>query len=150
MRTLRWRVHIASPPSRVWAAVTDFATMHRWFLGVRRVTLHAPAPLAGAHRTLALVGGLSHLERIGHWDPERSFSIEVLEPPLVARDWVGDIAVAGVSGGAELSWQLRYRPRFGLAGRVLDALVVAPVLNFTFTRSLRRLKTALEQTPGEE
>jgi len=146
MRVLRWRLTIASTPERVWAKLTDFATMHRWFLGVRRVTLHALAPHAGAERTLSLLGGISHLERLGRWDPAaRSFSIEVLEPPAIARDWVGSIAVGGTDGAAELSWELRYRPRFGLPGRVLDALIVAPVLNLAFTLSLRRFADQIQR-----
>jgi len=146
MRVLRWHVTVASTPERVWAKVTDFATMHRWFVGVRRVTLHAQAPHAGAERTLTLLGGISHLERVGRWEPARhAFTIEVLEPPRIARDWVGSIAVDGSDSVAELSWELRYRPRFGLTGRVIDALFVAPTLNLVFTLSLRRLADQLQR-----
>jgi len=148
MRVLRWHVTVASTPERVWAKVTDFASMHRWFLGVRRVTLHAGAPRAGAKRTLTLLGGISHLERVGRWDPgARAFTIEVLEPPVIARDWMGSIAVGGTDGAAELSWELRYRPRFGLPGRIIDALFVAPTLNLAFTLSLRRFADQVQRTP---
>lgn len=146
MRVLRWHVTVSATPERVWAKVTDFSAMHRWFLGVRRVTLHALAPHAGAERTLTLIGGISHLERVGRWDPAaRAFSIEVLEPPVIARDWVGAIAVGGIDGAAELSWELRYTPRFGLPGRVIDALFVAPVLNLAFTLSMRRFADQVQR-----
>lgn len=147
MRVLRWHITVASTPERVWEKVTDFATMHRWFVGVRRVTLHALAPHAGAERTLTLLGGISHLERLGSWDPAaRCLSIEVLDPPVIARDWVGTIAVGGTDGATELSWELRYRPRFGLPGRVVDALFVAPVLNVAFALSLRRFADQLQRS----
>lgn len=150
MRVLRWHVTIASSTERVWAKVTDFANMHRWFLGVRRVTLHAAAAHEGARRTLTLLGGISHLERVGRWDPgARTFSIEVLEPPRIARDWVGTIAVDGTDGAAELFWELRYVPRFGLAGRIVDALFVAPVLNLAFTLSLRRFADQVQRAARE-
>jgi hypothetical protein len=138
---LLWERRIRATPERLWAVLTDFPRMHEWFLGVRRVRLAAPAPAAGMERTLTLVTGQSHRERIATWDPPRLLEIEVLEPPVLARDWRASIRLEPVGPDVRLAWSLRYAPRFGPVGRVLDRLVLRPLLRTAFDVSLDRLQS---------
>lgn len=144
---LSWTQRARVEPSVLWNHVTDFSRMHEWFLGVRRVTLATP-PAEGAMRTLTLLTGHSHRERIASWDPGRSFAIEVLDPPPIARDWRGDIALEPSAEGTLLRWELRYTPRFGPVGRLVDRLFVRPVLGLAFRTSLRRLAARAEHARG--
>lgn len=141
---LGWERRIAASPEAVWERLADFARMHEWFLGVRRVTL-AAAPAEGVQRTLQLFTGRSHLERLAGWDPPRSFCVQVLHPPFFARDFRGRIRLLPSSGATLLRWELRYAPRFGLAGRLADRVLVRPVLHVAFRASLRRLAILVER-----
>lgn len=145
---LRWRTVIRAPAAQVWARVTDFPRMSEWFLGVRRVSLVA-APAAGVERVLTLRWGVSHRERIDSWEPCRSFSIQVLEPPFFARDWTAAVDLDGRADVVTLDWRLRYRPRFGVLGRGLDRLAVRPALSLAFRTSLHRLRAGLERDQAE-
>ncbi len=139
MSRLCWRVPIQSTAADVWTRLTDFERMPAWFLGVKRVTLLAPEPSAGAVRVMRLVTGASHRERITRWEPPHRFSIVVLDPLFVGRDWIADIALHERRAGVDLSWELRYEPRFGLGGGLMDRLLVRPILHIVFRISLRRL-----------
>jgi hypothetical protein len=145
MPQLRWRISIRSTRGEVWAHLVDFERMHAWFLGVRRMSLLAAEPSRGAERVLRLISGASHRERIIRWEPPERLSIVVLDPVIAGRDWVADIALREQGAATELSWELRYEPRFGVAGRLLDRLLVQPVLNIVFRTSLRRLRARVEE-----
>jgi hypothetical protein len=146
---LRWRASIQSTTAEVWARLVDFERMHIWFLGVKRVTLLAAEPSVGAVRIMRLVAGTAHRERITRWEPPDRFSIVVLDPPFIGRYWVADIdlhehRVGGDPPGVDLFWELRYEPRFGLAGRLIDRLLIQPILDVAFRTSLRRLRLWIE------
>jgi hypothetical protein len=68
----------------------------------------------------------------------------VLDPVFAGRNWAADISLDEHDSATELSWELRYEPRSGLAGRVLDRLLVRPVLDIVFRASLRRLRVVVE------
>jgi hypothetical protein len=140
MTRLRWQISMRSTRAETWAQVVDFERMHTWFVGVRRMTLLAPEPFQGAERILRLVGGTTHRERITRWEPPERFSIVVLDPVFAGRDWAADIALHEDGPATELSWELRYEPRDGLAGSLLDRVLVQPVLHIVFRTSLRRLR----------
>lgn len=122
--------------------------MHTWFVGVRRMTLLAPEPFQGAERILRLVGGTTHRERITRWEPPERFSIVVLDPVFAGRNWAADIDLHEDDAATELSWELRYEPRDGLPGRLLDRVLVQPVLYTVFRTSIRRLRNRIEKQEG--
>jgi uncharacterized protein YndB with AHSA1/START domain len=148
MRTvtyLHWRITIPSAKAEVWARLVDFESMHTWFVGVRRMSLLAAEPGPGAERLLRLITGTTHRERITRWEPPERLSIVVLDSPVVGRDWAADIRLCEDGVGTELRWELRYEPRFGVAGRIVNRLLVQPVLDIVFRVSLRRLRVRVEQ-----
>jgi uncharacterized protein YndB with AHSA1/START domain len=137
-------VEIRTPPERVWQALTDFEAMPRWFFGVRRIRLLAPEPAEGAERILTLIHGGSHRERIEGWEPEKGFSIRVLDPPFFVHEWSARIAIDRSTSHTWVRWQMDWRPRFGLAGRLFDRAVLFPVIDFALRRSLEQLRRRLE------
>ena len=138
-------VEIARARESVFECVTDFARMHEWFLGVRQVSLLSPVLEAGAERRLTLVHRGSHLERVAEWDPPKSFSIHVLDPPSFARRWDASIRFETSDGShTRLHWEMWWEPRFGRPGRAFNAWLVRPVVDLALRRSLQRLKRLLE------
>lgn len=144
MSQLRWRVSIPGEAHSVWDRLVDWERMHTWFVGLRRMTLLAAEPSVGAVRRMQLFYGTSHYERITRWEPPTRLSIAVLDPPFIGRNWVADIDLHEHPSGVELCWELRYEPRFGLAGRIVDRMVVRPGIDVTFRVSLRRLRAAVQ------
>lgn len=140
---LVWERVLRSNPADLWAVLTDFPRMHEWFPGVRRMAVAAP-PAAGVERTLTLISGQSHRERIGVWDPPRAYTVEVLEPPPFTRDWLASIRLEPVGDRVRLLWSLHYATRFGPVGRLVDVLVLRPVLATAFRAGLRRLQARVE------
>lgn len=144
MSRLQWRVSITSTVSDVWGHLVDWEQMPTWFLGVRRVQLLAAEPRVGAARVLYLGLGSRHREQITRWEPPTGFSIAVVDPPFIGRDWVADVDLREHPAGVELSWDLRYEPRYGPIGRVVDSLFVRPCIDIAFRVSLRRLRDTIE------
>lgn len=141
---LRWTIAIDAPRAVVWAVLADFASWRWWFPGVRRVAVPSGAPRVGAERILTLAWGRSHRERFAVWEEGRSFAVEVTDPPLVARGMRGQPVLRDDGAGTVLEWELRYEPRFGVAGRVLDRLVLTPGLGLAFRVAVTRLRHRAE------
>jgi len=141
---LRWSIYIAAPRTAVWGRLCDFTGWPRRFPGVREVRVPGGNPAVGADRVLVLAVGPAHHERFTAWDPGRGFAVAVLDPPLFADGWEGRPTLRHEGAGTVLDWELRYRPRFGTAGRVLDRLVLAPVLGLAFRVALLRLRRLVE------
>ncbi len=143
MTVLRWKIAISAPRARVWAALCDFPTWPAWFPGVRDVAVPGGAPRVGGGRLLTLVVGRPHHERFAVWEEGRSFAVVVTDPPLVARSMRGQPALRDAGAGTVLDWELRYEPRPGPAGRVLDR-GTAVVLGLVFRVALARLRRRVE------
>jgi uncharacterized protein YndB with AHSA1/START domain len=142
--TIERTIEIRAPRKRVWAQLTDFAQMQAWFLGVKRVQVPGGVARAGAERLLTLVWGASHRERFGHWEPEKSFSIIVLDPPRFVREWTALIRIDEVGAGTTVFWEMRWEPRFGLLGRVFDRVLLRPAIGTALRVSLGRLRRRVE------
>ena len=148
MTTVGHAIEIRATPEQTWAELTDFSQMHSWFLGVKRVRVLAEAPSAGAERMLTLAWGVSHRERFGHWEPNKSFSIVVLDPPVFVHSWTALIRIENGEAGVTLDWEMRWEPRFGLLGAAFDLLLLQPAIRTALRVSMRRLRSRVEAAPG--
>ncbi len=138
-------IEIERSRETVFERVVDFDRMHEWFYGVRRVSLLSSELEAGAERRLTLVHGASHLERIAAWNPPKSFSIRVLEPPVFSHRWEASIQFDSDDGSATaIRWEMSWRARFGPPGRIFNGWLVRPIVGLALQRSLRRLKRVME------
>jgi hypothetical protein len=145
MTSVSQRIPLPGSPERAWAALVDFDKMHEWFVGVARVALREPnRPLAtGSERTLKLIHGASHREKIGELEIGKFFTIIVLDPPAFTRSWTARIALESSEAGPMLEWQMNWEPRFGALGALFNRALVAPVIDFALRRSLRNLARRL-------
>ena len=137
------RQRVRASVAELFAALVRFETMHRWFVGVRRVAAEGPLE-PGAFRTVTLANGRGYREQITRFEPGRAFSYSVLDPPMGFRCWSADIDVEQEGSDALVVWRIHYR-FVGLLGRLADRCVIAPVLSAVLTLSLSRLRRAVER-----
>jgi hypothetical protein len=128
----------------LFAALVRFETMHRWFVGVRRVAAEGPLE-AGAFRTVTLANGRGYRERITRFEPGRAFSYAVLDPPAGFRCWTADIDVEEQGPDARVVWRIRYQFAAGRLNRLADRFFIAPFLGVVLALSLSRLRREVER-----
>ncbi|HUJ74129.1 MAG TPA: SRPBCC family protein [bacterium] len=162
---------IRASREQVWAVLTDFSTMHRWFAGLRAVRLEGP-PEVGATRLVTFMGGLTHRETVTAWKPPSRLALVAEEASgLIASGATVDIRLeedhdaraagsagrAGTAGGARtsgaqgsmrvrLDWAIEHRLEMGrvLAAltRPLDRGLVGVALRLSLARLKRRAESA--------
>jgi hypothetical protein len=141
---------------RVWAVLTDFSSMHRWFLGLREVSL-VGTPRVGAERRVTFLNGLVHREIVTAWEPCAHLALVAPEPSgLITAGASVDIHLRGIPQGTTqgapqgvlLSWCIDFqfslwRPLAFLVGRVARG-VVGAALGISLRR-LRKLAVSASQ-----
>ena len=139
-------ITIQAPRERVWALLTDFPGMHRWFVGVRAVELDGP-PKVGVERRVTFRGGLAHHETISEWTPPSHLALVVEKPSgLVAAGTRVDIDVAGSRDEARINWQIRFRLNLGRLPALLVRPVIQPIVGAALKMSLSRLRRLAESS----
>ncbi len=139
MPTVASEAIVQATPQRTWTYLTRFADMPRWFFGVRHVTVSADTPCVGTERTVSLWCGLSYRERITRWEPEKHFTILVIEPTLLLHSPAVLVQMSPVADWVRVRWTVSYSVGFGWLGEVFERVVVRPALRFALRVSLRRL-----------
>jgi hypothetical protein len=139
---------IRAPRDRVWAVLTDFASMHLWFLGVRAVHLDRP-PQAGANRLVTFAGGLTQRETISVWAPPGHLALAVEETSgLIAEGTLVDIRLSEATDGLRLDWSIVYRLNLGGFAALLSRPLVRALVGTALRVSLARLKRLAESPPS--
>jgi len=135
---------VRAPHARVWAVLTDFPAMHRWFLGVRAVRLEGPA-CVGALRLVTLVGGSIHRETISAWSPPSHLALVAADASgLIAPGARVDIRLAEAGGGIRLEWSIEFRLSLGRAAAALSRPPVRVAVGTALRLSLGRLRRLAE------
>jgi len=138
---------IRASRDRVWAVLTDFASMHQWFLGVRAVHLDGP-PRAGTHRLVTFAGGLMQRETISVWAPPAHLALAVEETSgLVAEGTNVDIRLSAAADGLRLEWSIDYRLNLGRFAALLTRPFVRALVGAALGVSLARMRKLAEASP---
>lgn len=121
---------IEAPPRAVWSVLSDFHGVDRWAPRVSRVeALGAVASGPGMARRCELRGLGSVDEVVNVWEPDERIGYRVTAlGPVAASESLWELEPVDDGGATRVRLRLRYRMRFGPAGRLLDALVARRVL----------------------
>jgi hypothetical protein len=132
------RVPVPGPVPAVWAALTDWPHQGEWMLGTKVRVVSGDGRSVGS-RLIGFtgvldVGFLDELE-IVEWTPPRMCRARHLGTLLRGT---ASFAVDPREGGSVITWTERLDPPLGLLGD-LGLRILAPLLSWGMTRSLRRL-----------
>lgn len=130
MPVVRTSIHVDAPPDRVWGALADFGSIHRWNLGVPAShQMSTPDPGVGTtrHCDLSLPGSYIR-ERVVAWEPGSHYEVHIFEKKRVpmVTDLYATVGVEAEGDGSRAYFEPRYRTKAGLLGRIFDRIAIAP------------------------
>ena len=140
------QTHIRADPARVWEVLVDWENQPRWMADARRVDVLGDQR-AGVGVTLrcrtAIAGGLLVDDdiRVIEWEPPRLLTVRHLG--RVVRG-VGAFELAPTADGTRVRWWEEFTAPLGLVGEAFGQLLVAPLIQRVFRRSLTALKRRCE------
>lgn len=114
-------------PSEVFAALNDFAGIHRFHPLLESSPLVAGTPETGpgSERVCKLYDGNTLHERIVDAEPDKSLTIEIVDTSMPMAKGGGRFDLAPTAGGGtELTMTMDFELKLGLLGKALDRLIV--------------------------
>lgn len=154
MAQIHVRSIIDAPVERAWDALADFGNIHLFnpYLSGSHFMEGRGSCGVGTRRQCDLKLGGSLHERVTEWRPGESYTVEINAPSMPVTHMYTTMAVRGVGEGrCEVSMDCRYQPKYGIVGRLLDALLLRHVMRFMFrgvVAGLGRYLTAGTPTPN--
>ena len=144
MAVIRREIEIRRGLDETWNRVTDFERMPAWFYGIKSVTVLSQELGIGAERIVTFLTRQSFREKIVQWDRNSFFSYIVVNPPVFSKDWADSISLRPASDSVILNWEIRYTMRLGILGKMVDGLLLAPIVDKVLLFSLRKFKLVTE------
>lgn len=146
MTTIRHHLEAACPPAALWALLAELDAVQQYNPTVRVArVLDGPRVGVGARRECELVPSGRVVERVTAWEEGRALGLEIAESdwPITFMRWT--TRVGPREGGSTVDQDLEYEVKFGLAGRVLDALVMRRKLQANLDAVLAAFVAKAEQ-----
>ena len=145
MATLHHEIGIDAPVDQVWNVLADIESVQHYNPDVASAhCVSASREGVGAIRQCQLKPKGSVTERVTVWDAQRALGLEVAESdwPIVYMRWRTELKPEGRR--TLVAQDLEYRLKFGLLGRVMDALVMRRKLRQGIGQVFQGLKRYVE------
>lgn len=142
---------IDASAEQAWDALADFGNIHRFnpLLSGAHLLSEGAECGVGTERVCDLKYGGSLHERIIEWRPGESYTVEVDMPRVPVSNVRTHMAVQPLDGErCRVSMEMQYRPRFGPAGRLLDALMIRLMMRRMLAGVLAGLERYLVPSEG--
>jgi len=128
MSTITGEIQIAAPREKVWAILTDLPAVQYYNPGVTQARWNSSTREGvGAGRHCDFRSGLNVEERIAAWQPGEYVVIELYAGSAVAPISNGRARLTldrATGGGTAVTMQMAYEPKYGLIGKLMDALMI--------------------------
>src|SRR5262245_48303534 len=132
MTRIQHEIRANCPPERIWALLSNLEAVQDYNPTVRAASLQGSQRAGvGAMRACELHPKGRVVERVTHWEDGRALGLEVAESdwPIQFMRWVTRMEPDG--RGTRITQELEYQVKFGLAGWLLDRLVMKRKLTAT-------------------
>lgn len=133
--------------ARVWDLLSDFGAIDAFNPTLKESHLLNGSSKVGlgAERQCTLRDGRNYIhERVVDWQEGRSYRIEVFGGTMPLDDIQAELAVTPVGVGSELRMTMQYRPRWGVAGRLIEPVLLRPMMRRTMRRVIDGLAERAE------
>lgn len=145
MPTLEITRDISAPADRTWQAISDIGGVHRFHPAVERSPLHGDkARGVGARRVCHFYDGNHITEKVVGWDEGRSLDVDIVEGSMPVDNASASLRVEPLGSGSRVSMTLRYEPRYGVFGKLMDAVMMRGMFRKLLRSVLQGLDTHLE------
>ncbi|MGQ0766139.1 MAG: SRPBCC family protein [Gemmatimonadota bacterium] len=127
MTVLENAIHIDASPDDVWAVLASLDLLERYDPGVEKSEIISPirTGLGAARRCTLRPGGRGWFkERITVWKPDEALEFELFECSLPVRNLRHSYLLRRSATGTTVHQRMEYSLRYGLAGRMLDRMLV--------------------------
>jgi ligand-binding SRPBCC domain-containing protein len=145
MSVLDHTIKINAPPDKVWEVLADLEAVQKYnpmVVSARHLSSNREG--IGASRRCDLKPKGHVRERVIGWEPKKAITMELVESPwpIGFMRWRPELRPDGA--GTIITQRIEYRLKFGLLGRILDALLMRRMLNKGITDTLVNLKRFIE------
>jgi hypothetical protein len=148
MTIITHHLEAACPPERLWSVLSALTAVERYNPAVAAARIvGASSSGVGAMRECDLLPKGRVTEKVIVWEELRALGIEVAKSdwPITHMRWVTRVAPRGA--GSTVDQRLEYGMKYGLAGRLLDALVMRRMIARSVGRALAGLIREAEARP---
>jgi hypothetical protein len=136
-------------PAIAWALMSDFGAIDAFNPTLKEShLLDGSCEIGlGAERQCTMKDGRNYIhERVVDWQEGRSYRIEVFGGTMPMDDLLAELAVTPDPAGSSLRMTMSYRPRWGLFGRLIEPLILRPMMRHTMRKVIGGLATKAEST----
>ena len=127
MTTLRVTHWTAAHPEACWALMADFGNIDFFNPHLQESYLLEGSPTCGlgTERQCNLKDGKNYIkEKVVAWTEGSSYTVDIYDGTMPVRDMLTTLGLQPKAGGTELYMQTQYQPKFGIAGKVMDRLIL--------------------------
>jgi ligand-binding SRPBCC domain-containing protein len=149
MTVLENSIRIAASPNKVWSVLASLDTLDRYDPGVKKseiVTTTREGP--GAARRCDLAPGGWFKEKVDDWRPNEQISFELFECTLPVRRLKHRYTLTSDGDGTVVRQRMEYELKFGILGKLLDAVMVRRKWNAGIKSFFAGLKHYVETGRG--
>jgi ligand-binding SRPBCC domain-containing protein len=125
MTVLENAIRIDATPERVWSVLASLDALAKYDPGVSKSELVSSTKEGpGAARRCDLAPGGWFKERVAEWRPNEAISFELYECTLPVRSLRHSYRLVHDADGTIVHQRMEYELKFGLLGKLLDAVMV--------------------------
>lgn len=136
---------IAADHPKVWSALADFGTIHRFHPGVRKShTCNGVTTGMGAQRVCQFYDGGTVKETVIGFEENRAIDVELSDFSIPLKRCYLRLEALPLSDGAtQTSISVRFEPKFGVLGWLLAHLMMKALMRRDAARVLKGLEDHL-------
>jgi ligand-binding SRPBCC domain-containing protein len=150
MTVLENSIHIDAAPERVWSVLATLDALDQYDPGIKKSEIVSESKEGlGAARRCDLTPGGWFKEKVAAWQPHEAVSFELFECTLPVHKLRHSYTLKAEDGGTRVVQRMEYELKFGVIGRVMDALMVRKKWDAGVKGFFAGLKDFVEKGEGE-
>lgn len=153
MTVLENSIRIDAPRAKVWSVLASLDALGQYDPGVTKVEVVTPSREGpGSARRCDLKPGGWFKERVADWKPNESLSFELFECTLPVRSLKHSYTLTEDGSGTVVRQRMEYELKFGVIGKLMDAVMVRKKWNDGIKGFFDGLKVYVEtgRSPAEK